>query len=643
MAAGWRIGIVFEGKTVPGRRFPVGAELVAPGRTHFRVWAPKAQTLEVAAEGPGSPKFYPLDAEADGYFSGEVPLDAGALYRFRLDGKGELFPDLVSRFQPEGPLGPSQVVDPSAFHWTDANWKGLTRHGQVMYEIHIGTFTPEGTWAAAARELAELAALGITCLELMPVNDFPGPFGWGYNGVDLFAPFGRYGTPDEFRSYVNQAHALGIGLILDVVYNHVGPAGNYFRTYSDDYFSTKYECEWGEPFNFDGKNARHVREFFLTNARYWIEEYHLDGFRIDATQAIFDDSEQYILCAMSQAARKQAGDRSLFFVGENEPQHTKLLRPCSEGGDDLDALWNDDFHHTAIVALTGRNEAYYTDYKGSPQEFISCAKYGYLFQGQYYKWQKKRRGTLGFGLEPAQFVAFLENHDQVANSGFGRRVHMETSPGRYRAMTALLLLGPWTPMLFQGQEYCASTHFFYFNDLREDLREATAKGREESLSQFPTIATEETRRQLAVPTDPETFQRSKLDLKERTRHAKCYALHKDLLKLRREDALFQAQRLGGLDGAVLGPQSFVLRYFAEDGSGDDRLLLVSFGRAEQLNPAPEPLLAPPEGHKWVTLWTHESIQYGGPGAVEPETEDDNWYIPSEAAVVLRPVKESKPE
>ena len=621
---------------IAGRRFPIGAEVLDAQRAHFRVWAPKARALEVAAEGAGAPRFFPLKAEEDGYFSGEAPLPTGALYRFRLDGQGDLVPDLASRFQPEGPMGPSQIIDPRQFAWSDAEWKGLTRRGQVIYEMHIGTFTPAGTWEAAARELPELAALGITCIELMPVNDFPGPFGWGYDGVDLFAPFGRYGTPDDFRRFVDRAHAHGIGLILDVVYNHVGPAGNYFRTYSDDYFSSKYECEWGEPFNFDGPNSGPVREFFLTNACYWVEEYHLDGFRIDATQAIFDESDEYILAAMTEAARRQAGGRSLLFVGENEPQHTRLLRPRGEGGDGLDALWNDDFHHTAIVALTGRNEAYYTDYKGTPQEFISCAKYGYLFQGQYYKWQKKRRGTPGFGLEPAQFVAFLENHDQVANSGFGRRVHMETSPGRYRAMTALLLLGPWTPMLFQGQEYCASTHFFYFNDLREDLRDKVAKGREKSLSEFPTIASEETRRQLAIPTDPDTFRRSKLDLSERSRHERWYRLHKDLLRLRREDALFRAQRPGGLDGAVLGPHSFVFRYFAEDHGGEDRLLVVNFGRAEHLHPAPEPLLAPPAGKKWVTLWTTESIQYGGPGAVELDT-GDNWHLPAEAAVVLRPV------
>ena len=622
-----------EGMSSFKRRFPIGAEIIGGGRTHFRVWAPKAERLEVAVERNGMPEYYELDREEEGYFSGAAPADAGTLYRFRLNGSGDLYPDPASRCQPQGPFGPSQVIDPAAYPWRDSAWPGLLRNGQVMYEMHIGTFTREGTWAAAARELPELARLGITCIEMMPVNDFPGPFGWGYDGVNLYAPYGRYGAPDDLRRFVDEAHANGIGVILDVVYNHAGPAGNFFRVYAEDYFSRKHEGEWGQPFNLDGENSGPVREFFLTNACYWVEEYHMDGFRIDATQGIFDDSDEHLLCAMTRQARRQAGSRKLFIVGENEPQATRLLRPCTEGGDGLDSLWNDDFHHTALVALTGRDEAYYTDYKGTPQEFISCAKYGYLYQGQYYKWQKKRRGTPAFGLEPAQFVAFLENHDQVANSGFGKRVHMETSPGRYRAMTALLLLGPWTPMLFQGQEFCASSHFFYFNDLREDLREIVAGGRAEFLRQFPSIASKETLGQLAAPYDPRTFERSKLDLSERERHAEAYALHMDLIRLRREERAFQAQRVGEYDGAVLGRDAFLLRYFGA--AGKDRLLLVNFGRTLHLNPAPEPLLAPPQAKRWRMLWSSESPKYGGPGAVEPESEKENWLLAAESAVVLK--------
>jgi maltooligosyltrehalose trehalohydrolase len=619
------------------RRYPIGAELISPDRTHFRVWAPEAERVVVVIENSASPTAYELESESAGYFSGEAPVGAGALYRFRLNDTAKLYPDLASRSQPHGPHGLSQVVDPTTFRWTDQGWRGAELKGQVIYEMHVGTFTREGTWRAAARELRELADFGVTLIEMMPVNAFPGKFGWGYDGVDLFAPTQLYGRPDDFRHFINEAHAVGIGVILDVVYNHVGADGNYFKCFAKDYFTDRYECEWGEPFNLDGPNSGPVREFFLTNACYWIEEFHLDGFRIDATQAIYDQSPEYLLCAMTRAARKAAKERSIIFIGENEPQHTKLIRSCDQGGDGLDALWNDDFHHTALVALTGRSEAYYMDYQGTPQEFISAVKYGFLYQGQWYKWQKKRRGTPAFDIEPAAFVAFIENHDQVANSGFGKRSYEDTSPGRFRAMAALLLLGPWTPMFFQGQEFCASTRFFYFNDLNESMHEAVRKGRTEFLSQFPSIASDETREQLAVPSDPETFERSKVNFSDREKHACVYAMHRDLLKLRREDALFRAQRKGGVDGAVLNATSFVLRYFGEGGSGEDRLLIVNFGRAAHLNPAPEPLLAPPLAKRWETLWSSESARYGGPGQVALDTAEDNWLIPAEAAVVLHPV------
>ncbi|HYO13039.1 MAG TPA: alpha-amylase family glycosyl hydrolase, partial [Thermoanaerobaculia bacterium] len=416
----------------------MGAEVVPEG-VCFRVWAPRCERVEVVVEGPSGswPVEMDLDVEGNGYFSGLVPgAGAGALYRFRLD-DGEAFPDPASRFQPQGPYGPSQVVDPATFEWTDEDWPGIGRDGQVLYEMHIGTFTPEGTWGAAARELPELADLGITVLELMPVAEFPGEFGWGYDGVDLFAPYHVYGTPDDFRRFVDRAHAAGIGVILDVVYNHLGPDGNSLKRFSESYFTDRYKNDWGEAINFDGEDAGPVREFFLTNAGYWIQEFHLDGLRLDATQDVHDASDEHILVAIARRVREAAGKRSAYIVSENEPQDTRLVRPREEGGYGHDALWNDDFHHSTFVALTGRNEAYYTDYKGSPQEMISLVKYGYLYQGQRYSWQKQRRGTSALGLPPSAFVNFLQNHDQVANSARGERCHKLASPGKFRALTAL--------------------------------------------------------------------------------------------------------------------------------------------------------------------------------------------------------------
>lgn len=626
-----------EGK----RRLPIGAEVVTGG-VHFRVWAPRSKAAAIVECHPSgvSGKVHPLTREAEGYFSGlAAGLGAGARYKIRLD-SGD-FPDPASRWQPEGPHGPSQVIDPSAFRWTDEQWRGCGRDGQVVYEMHIGTFTQEGTWRAAIPELAELARIGITVLEVMPVAEFPGRFGWGYDGVDLFAPTRLYGPPDDFRAFVDHAHSVGMGVILDVVYNHLGPDGNYLAHFSQDYFSPRYRNEWGEALNFDGKNSTPVREYFLENAHYWIEEFHLDGLRLDATQQIFDQSPEHLVAAITRKVRSAGSGRATLLIGENEPQHARLVRSLEEGGLGLDALWNDDFHHSAIVALTGKNEAYYTDYKGTPQEFVATAKYGFLFQGQYYRWQKKRRGHPSLDLHPANLVVFIQNHDQIANSLWGNRIHSVASGGPFRAMTTLLLLGPSTPMLFQGQEFGASTPFLYFADHTPELAALVAKGRREFLTQFPSIACleEEVEKFVSEPEREETFLRCKLDLSERQKHREIYQLHCDLLRLRREDPIFHTPRRHGVDGATLGSAAFLLRFFGE--GGDDRLLFVNLGGDLLYDPAPEPLLAPPAGCLWELHWTSEDPRYGGTGTPPVESEN-SWRIPGQAAVVLIPRPETQP-
>jgi maltooligosyltrehalose trehalohydrolase len=632
------------------RRLPIGAE-VHSGAVHFRVWAPRRKSVEVVVEGGvfangGKAVATSLQAEPNGYFSGLVDGAAdGTLYRFRLDGGEKLYPDPASRYQPQGPHGPSQVVHADRFAWSDADWKGISPAGQVLYELHIGTFTPAGTWAAATAELPRLAQLGITCLEVMPVNEFAGAYGWGYDGVDLFAPFHHYGTPDDFRRFVDAAHKLGVAVILDVVYNHMGPDGNYVREFSADYFNAEHMTDWGEALNFDGKNADGTREFFISNAVYWISEFHLDGFRFDATQAIVDTSPEHILSVICRRARQAAGERGIYLINENEPQHTKLVRPVKQGGFGLDALWNDDFHHSAMVVLSGRNEAYYTDYFGTPQEFISAAKYGYLYQGQRYKWQQKRRGTPALDLPPTAFVHFLQNHDQVANSGRGQRLHDLSSPGQLRAMTALLLLMPQTPMLFQGQEWAASSTFHYFADHNDELKKLIKAGRAKELSQFPSLATRAMQAALIDPGDRHTFERSRIDSseRERPRHAEVYRLHQELLRLRREEPAFaRAGQRGQMDGSVLPGGAFLLRFFGEpDGGGatgvNDRLLLVNFGVDLQLDPAPDPLLAPPADHRWSLVFSTEEPEYGGTGTPPPDTEREGWFVPGRSAVLLKPV------
>ncbi len=615
------------GREATGRRLPIGAELTASG-VHFRVWAPARRTVEVVADAGA---VFALAPEPGGYFSGEAPgIGAGARYRFRLDGDA-LRPDPASRFQPEGPHGPSQVVDPSRFRWTDAGWTGLRLEGQVLYELHVGTFTREGTWSGAAAELSDLARVGITCVEVMPVAEFPGAFGWGYDGVDLFAPTRLYGAPDDMRAFVDRAHAVGIGVVLDVVYNHLGPDGNYLKDFSPAYFTDRYATDWGEPFDFDGEGSAPVRELVIENAGYWISEFHLDGLRLDATQVIFDRSQEHVVRALGRRARQAAGARSILLVAENEPQDADLVRPVDRGGHGLDALWNDDLHHAARVALTGRREAYYTDYLGSPQELVSVAKHGFLFQGQRYAWQDRVRGKPALDLPRPALVCYLENHDQVANSAGGERVSTLTTPGRWRAMTAYLLLGPWTPMLFQGEERGATRPFLYFADHRRELAHVVRAGRADFLRQFPSIAAPDLRDRLHDPADPVTFARSTLGRGDA--RPEVLALHRDLLELRRSDPVIRAQGAPGIDGSVLGEEALALRWFAPDGA--DRLLLLNLG-ADLVRPSiADPLLAPPEGRGWAVAWSSEHPRYGGRGS-PPPFHPGGVRLAGHAAMLLAP-------
>lgn len=615
------------------RRLPVGADLQRDGGVHFRVWAPRAVAVDVVLDaGAGDRRTIALEREADGYHAGLVAgAGAGSLYWFQLDG-GPLCPDPASRFQPRGVHGPSQVIDPT-YRWVDANWRGIGRDGQVLYELHVGTFTSAGTWSSASDQLPMLVDTGVTVIQMMPVAEFGGRFGWGYDGVDLFAPTRLYGQPDDLRRFVDLAHAQGLGVILDVVYNHVGPDGNYLGHFSSDYFTDRYQNEWGAAINFDGAGSAWVREFILSNARYWIEEYHFDGLRLDAAQTIFDASPVNIISEVARVVRDAARGRETLLIAEDESQNTRLVRPSESGGFGLDALYNDDFHHAARVAATGNKEGYYAGFNGTPQEFVSALRYGYLYQGQYYSWQRHGRGTPALDLPPSTFVHYLQNHDQVANSATGERLHQLTSRGRYRALTTLLLLAPQTPLLFQGQEFAASSPFLYFADHEAELAERVRAGRAEFLSQFESLAQPSAQALLPDPADPASFERSKLDHAERSEHASAYALCRDLLALRRRDPTF---RTGARpEGAVLGELAFVMRWV--NGGGADRLLVVNLGHGLSLTPAPEPLLAPPLGLHWETMWSSENERYGGSGSVALETAE-GWVLPAEAAVVLRPVR-----
>lgn len=619
---------------------PVTQNVVGPqplpntNETFFRVWAPCHQSASVVFEDGRPPA--KLERDEGGYFSGLIgAVRPGTTYKYQL-GVGEAYPDPASRFQPNGVHGFSEVIDPQSFEWTDQKWSGAELAGQVIYEMHVGTFTETGTWHSAIEKLPYLRDTGITMLEVMPIANFPGRFGWGYDGVQLYAPASIYGRPEDLAGFVDRAHSLGLAVILDVVYNHIGPDGNYLTKYAADYFSKKYKTDWGEALNFDGRNCGPVREFFYENAAYWIRDFHIDGLRLDATQDIHDESEFHIIAQISNVSRRAAGDRSIVLIAENEPQESRLLKPIEKGGYGLDALWNDDYHHTAMVALTGKAEAYYGDYGGTPQELVSAMKYGCLYQGQWYKWQKKRRGTPLLEFPRRSFITCIQNHDQIANSVRGQRVHELSSPGVFKAITALTLLGPGTPMLFQGEEFGASSPFLFFADQKPELSKKIREGRAEFLSQWRSYQMPDVTACLPDPTSSASFERSKLNFEEVEANTSIYQLHRDLLKLRREDPIIAAQGEHGVDGAVLSSLAFLMRYFSP-AFRDDRLLIVNLGADLHLDPAPEPLLAAPSQTRWEKLWSSDDARYGGCGTAALDTEE-NWIIPGQAAVLLYPIE-----
>ncbi len=622
------------------RKYIFGSEIIKDKGVSFNIWASQKNSVRIKITGgigfnPEDDKknFLPLIKNEDGFYTGIFAgAGAGTLYKVIIDNKEIWFPDPASRYQPDGPHGPSMVVD-QTFEWTDSAWKGPGKNGQIIYEMHVGTFTQEGTWNAAAEQLEELASLGITIIEIMPVAEFPGKYGWGYDGVDLFAPYHFYGTPAELKNFINKAHLLNVAVILDVVYNHFGPDGNYLKEFSPAFFSTKYKTDWGEALNFDEKDSEYVRTFYLENVTYWIEDFHFDGLRLDASQSIYDDSEPHILKEISELVRHLGGKKGTYLIAENEPQDNRFLKPYDKGGYEFDGIWNDDFHHTAMVALTGKSEAYYTDYNGSPQEFISSVKYGFLYQGQWYKWQSHRRGMPALHSDASLFISFIQNHDQTANSGTALRISKLTSEAKIKALTALMILGPGTPMIFMGQEFGSTSPFYYIEDHHPELSKLVYKGRFDYLQQFRSLATTEMTSYLPDPSDVKTFLASKLNFQERTLNNKIYQLHKDLINLKKTDPAIKLQDKSKIDGAVLGQDAFVIRYFGDD--DDDRLLVINLGKDLFLNPAPEPLLSPPENAQWVTLWSSEDPAYGGSGTFPLDTEN-NWIIPGNAAVVLKP-------
>lgn len=604
----------------------IGPKVSSEGTT-FTIWAGGRTSAEILVEGQAS---LMMDSIGDGYFRAAVPaVREGARYRFSVDGSAPL-PDLASRWQPSGSDGPSEVYI-SDWRWTDQGWPGLDEHDQVIYELHVGTFTSSGTWQAAAEKLEHLRDLGVTVLQVMPVGTFAGEFGWGYDTVLPFAPFHAYGPPDDMRKFVDQAHRCGLGVILDVVYNHAG-LGDHYGAYSDRFFTDRHENEWGPSFDFDGDHSRPVRDFVVDNAVYWITEFHLDGLRIDAVQAMIDTSEHHIVAELTAAVRRCAGDRKTYVLVENQPQQQRMVAKPSDGGMGVDAMYSDDFQHAARVAATGHNDFYYRDYRGRPQELVSALKYGFLYQGQRSNMRDAPYGTDNLETPPHRFVHFLENHDQVANSVKGERLGSIMSPARLRTLTAMLLLGPQTPALFQGQEFGATNAFNYFFGIGGEAGRSVENGRRASLTHFMGVSDPEMLAGLPDPTSRDTYMKSKLEWGELEPHGHIFRLHRDLISMRRSDLGFSQRTVREIDGAVIGDAAFLIRLSAQDKSLH-RMLLINLGRDLEMDVLPEPLLAPPGELTWRQIWSSEHPNYGGGGRT-PVGPDGVWILRADTAVLF---------
>lgn len=497
---------------------PLGAEFVGADAVRFRLWAPSARAVAVVVEAaePVAPRR--LASVGDGWYETVVEnLAPGTLYRYRIDDALDV-PDPASRFNPQGPFGPSEIVDPESFDWQDAAWRGQPWHAAVLYELHVGTFTPEGTFAAVIPRLDDLATLGITVIELMPVGAFAGARGWGYDGVLPFAPQSSYGRPEELKRLVQAAHARGIGVVLDVVYNHFGPAGNYLPRYASSFFTDRTRTPWGDAINFEGAAGRNVRRFFIENALYWLEEYHLDGLRLDAVHAIHDSGPRHFIDELADAvAAGPASRRQVYLVLENGDNEARRLAPAPESALLAKAQWNDDFHHPLHVLLTGETEGYYAEYAHAPLDQLGrVLAEGFAFQGEPFAFTgNKPRGEPSAHLPPTAFTNVLQTHDQVGNRAFGERLAHLSDPQKLRAAQAILLLAPQPPMLFMGEEYAASQPFLYFCDHHDELAQAITAGRRNEFAGFKAFLEPDSRARIPDPNSLAAFERSRLRWEER--------------------------------------------------------------------------------------------------------------------------------
>jgi maltooligosyltrehalose trehalohydrolase len=614
------------GNQMSGRKFPQGAEITSAG-VHYRVWAPRSEAVVVRLTAPdGAVRIVPLGREADGYHSGLDPDGvAGNRYSIGL-AEGAFFPCPASRFQPDGVSGPSMVIDPRTFPWTDGSWSRPAFRDLVIYELHVGTFTPEGTYRGVIDRLPYLRDLGVKAVELMPLADFPGRQNWGYDGVRLYAPAQVYGHPDDLRALVDAAHAHGLAVILDVVYNHFGPDGNFLREFSPDYFESRHHTPWGEAINF---SSPEVRAYYGANLRYWMEEFHFDGFRLDATHTIFDDSPRHILAEFGEIVHARGG----YIIAEDERNLTKVIAPPEEHGFGLNAVWADDFHHSVEVALIA-GSMYAGVFEGRLQELVNALQNGWIHPPPWAPGQP-RYNTACAHLPPEQFVFCISNHDQCGNRAWGERLNHFISPETYRAASALLCLIPYTPLLFMGQEWGTTTPFLYFTDHQPDLGRLVEEGRRRDLQKYPIFAEQLTSRGFPSPQDREVFEQSKLRWAEAESagHGGCLRLHREALRLRREHAAFRPVDRAHTRVAELTCEVLAIR---AQGAGEDWLVLADLRGGHEGNLSSEPFCAPVgSAHGWRQVFSSNAPEFGGTGAPPFEPASGRFAFHSPVVLVLR--------
>jgi len=540
-----------------------GAE-VLKGAVRFRLWAPKTDQVWVVLNGGVS---FPMTSVGQGWHELVSPdAKVGTHYKFQLEEGGLQVPDPASRYQPSDVHGPSEVIDPKAYVWNDGGWRGRPWEECVIYELHVGTFTRQGTFNAAAERLDWLANLGVTAIEIMPVADFPGNRNWGYDGVLLFAPDSSYGRPEDFKAFVDAAHRRGIMIFLDVVYNHFGPDGNYLPAYSP-VFTETHHTPWGAAVNYDAEGSQVVRELVIQNAEYWVDEFHLDGLRLDAVHAIKDDGVPHVLDELADRVRQV--NRQVHLILENEENQASRLERSNAGEPaNYTAQWNDDLHHVLHCASSQDSAGYYAAYQGDTEKLGKALAEGFAFQGEQMAYRGSSRGEPSAHLPPAAFVSFIQNHDQVGNRAFGDRITAFAPAQAVRAITAVYLLLPQIPMIFMGEEFAADQPFPFFCDFEPQLATLVREGRRNEFAKFPEFHDPKSRERIPDPTAEQTFLSAKLDWDQATqgKHAQWVELYRDLLAVRHREIIPRLRGAQSGSYEIVGESAVAVRWRMGDGS-----------------------------------------------------------------------------